>query len=206
MDTTIIRLDQKDKTYCFIAEEMRKAMEKTGHIVILEDIRSLPKVEAQNRIILTIRGTEEVNMLLREFDSQELPASEPQGYSIRRITHQSFTDWYIIGYDKNGAMYGGFEFAQTVQLKGFAALSDCDKIPYIKSRGIKFNIPLDARTPSYSDCGDSAQANIINMWDIDFWQEFLDEMARDYYNVLSLWSLHPFPSIVKVPEYPKVAL
>jgi hypothetical protein len=31
-------------------------------------------------------------------------------------------------------------------------------------------------------------------------------MARQRYNVLSLWNLHPFPSIVKVPEYPDVAL
>ena len=44
------------------------------------------------------------------------------------------------------------------------------------------------------------------MWSFDFWHEFLDEMARHRYNVLSLWNLHPFPSIVKVPEYPDVAL
>ena len=44
------------------------------------------------------------------------------------------------------------------------------------------------------------------MWSMDFWREFFDEMARDRYNVLSLWSLHPFPSLVKVPEYPDVAL
>jgi hypothetical protein len=31
-------------------------------------------------------------------------------------------------------------------------------------------------------------------------------MARHRYNVLSLWSLHPFPSLVKVPEFPDVAL
>ncbi len=31
-------------------------------------------------------------------------------------------------------------------------------------------------------------------------------MARNRYNVLSLWSLHPFPSMVKVPEFPEVAL
>ena len=31
-------------------------------------------------------------------------------------------------------------------------------------------------------------------------------MARHRYNVLTLWSLHPFPSIVKVPEFPHVAL
>jgi hypothetical protein len=40
------------------------------------------------------------------------------------------------------------------------------------------------------------------MWSMDFWREFLDEMARDRYDVLSLWNLHPFPSLVRVPEYP----
>ena len=41
---------------------------------------------------------------------------------------------------------------------------------------------------------------------MEFWTRFLDEMARHRYNVLSLWSLSPFPSLVKVPDYPKVAL
>ena len=41
---------------------------------------------------------------------------------------------------------------------------------------------------------------------MEFWTRFLDEMARHRYNVLSLWSLSPFPSLVKVPEYPNVAL
>ena len=31
-------------------------------------------------------------------------------------------------------------------------------------------------------------------------------MALNRYNVLSLWSLHPFPSMVKIPEFPDVAL
>ena len=78
--------------------------------------------------------------------------------------------------------------------------------PFIARRGIKFNIPLDARTPSYSDDSTSGQANIPEMWDMAFWTRFLDEMARHRYNVLSLWSLSPFPSLVKVPEYPNVAL
>jgi hypothetical protein len=31
-------------------------------------------------------------------------------------------------------------------------------------------------------------------------------MARHRFNVLTLWNLHPFPSLVKVPEFPEVAL
>ena len=31
-------------------------------------------------------------------------------------------------------------------------------------------------------------------------------MAEYHYNVLSLWSLSPFPSMVRIPEYPLTAL
>ena len=39
-----------------------------------------------------------------------------------------------------------------------------------------------------------------------FLATYLDKLARDRYNFVSLWNLHPFPSMVKVPEYPDVAL
>ncbi len=44
------------------------------------------------------------------------------------------------------------------------------------------------------------------MWDFEFWRAYLDQLARDRYNMVSLWNLHPFPSMVKVPEFPDVAL
>jgi len=53
---------------------------------------------------------------------------------------------------------------------------------------------------------DAAQNNIIEMWSFDFWKQYIDCLARYRYNYVSLWSLHPFPSLVKVPDYPDVAL
>ena len=104
-------------------------------------------------------------------------------------------------------MYGGLELAEAVQLaNGLGGVTNRQTNPYLEKRGIKFNIPLDARSPSYSDDSDSAQANIANMWETNFWAGKFDEMARHRYNLLSLWSLHPFPSMVRVPEYPNVAL
>ena len=73
-------------------------------------------------------------------------------------------------------------------------------------RGIKFNIPLDVRTPSYTDVSDAAQANMIEMWNFAFWKDCIDNLAKHRYNFVSLWSLHPFPSMVRVPDYPDVAL
>jgi hypothetical protein len=126
----------------------------------------------------------------------------PQSYAIRK---QAAT-YAVLANDAAGAMYGGLDLAEAIRLGTVASLADSDHQPYIAQRGIKFNIPLDVRTPSYSDAGDSAQQNIPEMWSFDFWREFLDEMARHRFNVLSLWNLHPFPSMVKVPEYPDIAL
>jgi hypothetical protein len=112
----------------------------------------------------------------------------------------------VRGSDATGAMYGGLDVAEAIRTGRFESLQDSDHQPHIAQRGIKFNIPLDLRTPSYTDCSDAAQANIPEMWERGFWTEFLDAMARHRYNVLSLWSLHPFPSLVKVPEFPEVAL
>jgi hypothetical protein len=129
-------------------------------------------------------------------------ALQPQGYRIERAEGKI----RVVGGDATGAMYGGLDVAEAVRLGTLGDLQAEAHTPYIVRRGIKFNIPLDARTPSYSDAGDAAQQNIPEMWSLDFWREFLDEMARDRFNVLTLWNLHPFPSLVKVPEYPEVAL
>jgi hypothetical protein len=130
------------------------------------------------------------------------PKAAPQSYRLVR----DGKNIRVIGADQAGAMYGGLDIAEAIRLGTLDSLKDSDHKPHIAQRGIKFNIPLDLRTPSYTDCSDAAQANIPEMWDRDFWTAYLDSMARNRYNVLSLWSLHPFPSLVKVPEFPEVAL
>jgi hypothetical protein len=139
-------------------------------------------------------------------------STAPQAYAIRvkqegRTYEKPARRTYIaLSSDAAGAMYGGLDLAEAIRLDTLDGLRDSDHTPHIAQRGIKFNIPLDVRTPSYSDSGDAAQQNIPEMWSFDFWRTFLDELARHRYNVLSLWSLHPFPFLVKVPEYPDVAL
>ena len=126
----------------------------------------------------------------------------PQAYRIER----DGAAVRVVGGDAIGAMYGGLDVAEAIRTGALALLKDSDHAPHIQQRGLKFNIPLDLRTPSYTDPSDAAQANMTEVWSLEFWREFLDDMARHRYNVLSLWSLHPFPSIVKVPEFPNVAL
>lgn len=129
----------------------------------------------------------------------------PEGFSL--TVHRAATLELRIGsLDPAGAMYGGLELAEQIRARGPHGVVDTRRNPYLSLRGTKFNAPLDLRTPSYSDMGDSAQRNIATMWDFDFWREYLDGLARHRYNSVSLWNLHPFPSMVKVPEFPDVAL
>jgi hypothetical protein len=148
--------------------------------------------------------------IVRAAQGKSLPAitlevrasGAPQSYVIEK----SDGGLRVTGADASGAMYGGLDVAEAVRLGTLDELKGGEHRPYIQWRGIKFNFSPDRRTPSYSDNSDSAQSNIPEMWSMDFWHEYFDEMARHRYNVLSLWNLHPFPSIVKVPEYPDVAL
>ncbi len=130
----------------------------------------------------------------------------PQSYRIQVEQKQGRRSITVKGADSTGAMYGGLDVAEAIRFGTLDSLTDTQKKPHIAKRGIKFNIPLDLRTPSYTDVSDAAQANIPEVWEKDFWTEYLDSMTRHRYNVISLWSLHPFPSLVKVPEFPEVAL
>lgn len=130
----------------------------------------------------------------------------PESFRIRVTGDGAAREIRIEGADPAGTMYGALEVAETIRLDGPAAVRDLDRTPHLRVRGMKFNAPLDARTPSYSDPSDAAQQNIATMWDASFWRELIDRLARDRYNLVTLWSLHPFPSLVRVPEYPDVAL
>jgi len=198
-----------------IGERKRKLIRMVAILAIWHS-SNVVSVQAEAAAKVTLRGDQKAPQIV--FASAEIQkvaqeplavefvidaaGLKPQGY---RLEHADGTI-RVIGGDANGAMYGGLDVAEASRLGTLAQLKDGAHAPYVVKRGIKFNIPLDARTPSYSDAGDAAQQNIPEMWSMDFWREFLDEMARDRFNVLTLWNLHPFPSLVKVPEYPEVAL
>ncbi len=190
----------------FAAGEIKSSLEGKGYLVMLVDMGNLENVRAPHRIVLTAKDSWETDRFLNKGGMSSLPGLQPQGYSVRTQNYVGYKEWYVIGADAKGTMYGAIDISETIKLKGLDDIAEVDKTPYIARRGIKFNVPLDARTPSYSDNSDAARQNILNVWDINFWHEFLDEMARDHFNLLSLWSLSPFPGMVDVPEYPAAGL
>lgn len=194
--------DKSVSHYIFTASEIKNEMQKVGYSITEVSMSKISGVTSPLRIIITTINSPEARKNIKQ-----LTSISAEGYMIRRELNKAVTTIWIIGADSVGALYGGLEVAESAKINGnLNLLKNITRNPYIGSRGIKFNIPLDARTPSYSDSGESGQENIVNMWDENFWHEFIDQMARDRLNTLTLWSLHPFPSMVKVLEYPKVAL
>ncbi|MBW2962096.1 hypothetical protein [Mesonia aestuariivivens] len=41
---------------------------------------------------------------------------------------------------------------------------------------------------------------------MEFWKNYIDKLARDRYNYVSIWSLNPYPSMVRTPGYEDIAL
>jgi hypothetical protein len=197
---TVIAVDPADRAAAFGAGDLSDAIAHWRVPVTVVAPAQLSRESAPNVVIVT---TEHAKLA----GQPAISGLGAQGYAIRRVQTGATTRWWAIGHDSAGAMYAALELAESARIDGHLGTVVHRQVnPFIARRGIKFNIPLDARTPSYSDDSTSGQANIPEMWDMAFWTRFLDEMARHRYNVLSLWSLSPFPSLVKVPEYPKVAL
>jgi len=199
-----IQIGSAEKQISFAGEEIKKAAESKGYTVTLG--KSL-NAKSKDEMIVKVISDSVLSVKTCRTDNLKMPPKFGwQCYSIRVKETGSQKVIYVLSGDKSGAMYGGFDIAEAIRLGTIELISDSDNKPYLERRGIKFNIPLDLRTPSYSDMGDAAQQNIPVVWEMDFWQQQFDEMARNRYNVISFWSENPFPSLVKIPEFPEIAL
>jgi hypothetical protein len=193
----MIGLDETSGPEVFAAENIEAALRARKITVRRENRRELNS-HTPERV--------RIRFVVADRLGGKLPEIAAEGFALRRQQYDGHEDLSIIARDAAGAMYGGLELAEQIRTRGVNGVVDTDRNPYMAMRGTKFNIPLDLRNPSYSDMSDSAQENIATVWDFEFWRAYLDELARDRYNFVSLWNLHPFPSMVKVPEYPDVAL
>ncbi|MBK7627125.1 MAG: carbohydrate-binding family 6 protein [Bacteroidales bacterium] len=159
----------------------------------------------QVKIVLISKNEKVAEESIKRAGIKNVAGLKDEGFIIH-ITGKDQKTIYVLGYDEAGTMYGGLEVAEIIKVKGIDAVQNQLQNPYMKVRGTKFNIPLDMRSPTYTEPSDAAQKNMGEMWNFEFWKEYIDNLARYRYNLISLWNMHPFPSMVKVPEYPDIAL
>ncbi len=103
----------------------------------------------------------------------------------------------VTGGDAVGVMYGLLHIKEQLEL-GKTFIHETKESPYYSFRAIKFNLPWD----SYRE-GEALSQHMKTCRDTFFWRSFLDMMAENRFNKLTLWNLHPFNYLVKTAKYPE---
>ncbi|HLN21805.1 MAG TPA: alpha-glucuronidase family glycosyl hydrolase [Bacteroidales bacterium] len=195
--TINVYTSEKAPQVVFALDELEKALSKKEMSMITLPISSLNSKQAEYSVFIAREDNRQIKGKIRR--GGEL---EKEGFRIVVSGKQIG----VIAADDAGLMYGILELSEIIRTSGPQGVKETIQNPYMKIRGVKFNLPLDVRTPTYTDPSDAAQKNMAEMWNFGFWKEYIDSLAKFRYNLVSLWNLHPFPSMVKVPDYPDVAL
>jgi hypothetical protein len=117
------------------------------------------------------------------------------GFEIRKSPGKGIS---VLASDESGAMYGILGLAEQIRTVGLARVQEQQSIPRFPFRAIKFNLPWS----SYR-VGEALQQHTETVRDLKFWASFLDMMAENRFNVLTLWALHPWPYLIRATNYPK---
>jgi hypothetical protein len=122
-----------------------------------------------------------------------------EGFQIRLEVQQGKSTVYILASEESGAKYGILELCEQLQNYGdLSSVKECMINPKFSFRALKFNLPWSSYRKNKSF---EVQKETVR--DLEFWKSFLDMMAENRYNVLTLWSMHPFPYMIKPKSFPK---
>ena len=107
----------------------------------------------------------------------------------------------ITGGDESGILYGSLSVAEDlrngISLQNIKAKAEAPKLPF---RAIKYDMPWDTYRHSYA-----LDLHGETCKDVNYWEAFLDMMAENRLNVLSLWNLHPYVYMIKPKNFPEAS-
>lgn len=186
----IIYYDERITQLEFGINKLKKVLDR-------EDI-----IYAVHNILSYSNDTKESNLVVRF-----LPSDSRYLYSDlevkNNLVEESFelvkkdNTWFLNGGDATGAMYGLIQLSEIIEENGIVGIKETYQKPYHKMRGIKFNLPFEPY-----DIGDPFEKNINTVLSQEYWNEFLESLAEQHYNCLSLWSENPFPMMFRLSKYP----
>jgi hypothetical protein len=207
-ETIGLYYDPATPQIAFAAGDIKAALQKQKHSVETHDLAALAKAGSGKKIVLAVATDKTVASALSAQGGKPAASLGEQAYALRTTTKPDMSYW-VLGGDAVGVMYGGLLAAENLKFNQFTGSYNDEESPAILKRGIKLNLPLDKNSVTYDTAkkvGDSAERSIPNVWDFNFWTAWFDEMARNRYNVVSVWNNHPFTSMIKMADYPEVAI
>lgn len=107
----------------------------------------------------------------------------------------------IAGGDERGLIYGSLSVAEDLR-NGvlLQSLRSRREQPHFSLRAVKFDLPWDTYRHSYA-----LDLHAETCKDTSYWKAFLDMMAENRLNALSLWNLHPYTFMIKPRNFPEAS-
>lgn len=106
---------------------------------------------------------------------------------------------HVVSSEPTGAMYGTLHLAELINtLQDVNEIDEKVSNPRFSFRAIKFNLPW-----SPYRAGGPTNLHTSVCRDLGFWQKFLDQMAENRFNALTLWNLHPFTYMIRPRNFPE---
>jgi hypothetical protein len=164
----------------------------TFGVSIIEE--TLGKSGKKIKRIDLLKEAGKANIIIEILSTDKLPVLKKEGFTIdyeNKVLR-------ITAIDAVGAMYGAFEVAEQIIMgKTWQTIHKKISNPNFTVRALKFNLPWS----SYR-VGPAMDQHLDVCRDLQFWQKFLDQMALNRFNILSLWNVHPFSFMVKPKNFP----
>ena len=191
----------------FAAADIKIALEAKGYTVEMLPLSSLTDSYSNKKVVIALASNRTITKFLAAQTGTIPKNLGEQSYALLTTKAPQLSYW-VLGGDTSGAMYGGFQIAENIDIDGLSGAFNMQETPFMLNRGMKLNMPLDRRIPTYIGkwSSNSTKKAIPNAWDMTFWKKLIDQQSRNRYNVLSIWVHHPFPALVKLADYPKVSL
>ena len=185
--------DQEQIPVSYAAEKLRRVLTKLDVSLIGIHNKQLTQLPD----ICVVSPDDIPAVLSSQLGEQDFDNIKEEGFRFERINQGK--KLLILAKDEVGAMYALQELAEHIQHQGKFELPE-DKIsnPALEYRIIKFNLPWSSYRSS-----EAMDVHLMACRDLKFWERFLDMMAENRFNVLSLWNKHPFPYMIRAENFPK---
>ncbi|HEX6068921.1 MAG TPA: hypothetical protein VFZ18_03840 [Longimicrobiaceae bacterium] len=189
-----IRFDSADPQLHFAVGRLTEAFAARG-IALTAAGATAAAGDAEIHVVATPEAAAEA---MERFRLPAGPAIEPEGFRLARPAAGG-PELVVLAHDPNGAMYGTLDLAEQLRMRGgLDAVKERTVNPRLGLRAIKFNLPWSA----YRDAPPT-DLHLDAARDLEFWRGFLDMMAENRFNALTLWNLHPFPYMVRSAGFPR---
>ncbi|WP_439487197.1 glycoside hydrolase family 20 zincin-like fold domain-containing protein [Algoriphagus sp.] len=121
----------------------------------------------------------------------------PEAYVIKKEDNKIS----VLGGDERGLIYGALSLAES--LRNGSSIQDISyktEKPHFALRAIKHNTSWYSYRPS-----SALDLHYETLRDVNYWEAFLDMMAENRFNSLSIWNLHPFVFMIQAKNFPEAS-